>query len=240
MGLGFAMLRTIFSEAKLGMAIGLVATTVAVSSSLGPAVSGAILSFASWRAVFGLLAALSLIALCMGWFALPNTPPTTSHFDLLGSMMEAVPRAGSAGFSCRSVCGPRVFPVHSCIDLCLHGAKPRIHFAAFLPVVRGRNDGMADGADPECLAGRDRDHGALRLALCGIGFALFQTPNNRLIMLSAPQDRSAAASGTLSLARQVGRACGTAVAALVLLQSPTPSLSALLIAAAVAALGEMR
>jgi len=87
MGLGFAMLRTIFSEAKLGMAIGLVATTVAVSSSLGPAVSGAILSFASWRAVFGLLAALSLIALCMGWFALPNTPPTTSHFDLLGSMM---------------------------------------------------------------------------------------------------------------------------------------------------------
>jgi len=78
---------------------------------------------------------------------------------------------------------------------------------------------------------------ALRLALCGIGFALFQTPNNRLIMLSAPQDRSAAASGTLSLARQVGRACGTAVAALVLLQSPTPSLSALLIAAAVAALG---
>ena len=78
---------------------------------------------------------------------------------------------------------------------------------------------------------------SLRLTLCGIGFALFQTPNNRLIMLSAPRSRGAAAGATLSLARQIGRAGGTAIAALALLQSPTPSLSTLLIAAAVAGVG---
>ncbi|AKI01933.1 arabinose efflux permease family protein [Hoeflea sp. IMCC20628] len=67
---------------------------------------------------------------------------------------------------------------------------------------------------------------ALRLALCGIGFAVFQTPNNRLVMLSAPRERSGAASAMISLARQFGRASGTAIAAFAL---ATSSISGVLV-----------
>lgn len=78
---------------------------------------------------------------------------------------------------------------------------------------------------------------AMRLAVCGIGFAVFQTPNNRLIMLAAPRERNGAASGSLSLARQFGRAIGTAIAAFVLVSGPAASLDAMPVAAAIAGLG---
>ena len=51
------------------------------------------------------------------------------------------------------------------------------------------------------------------MAICGFGFGLFQAPNNRLVMFVAPKSRSGAASGMLALARQLGRAIGTAIAA---------------------------
>lgn len=79
---------------------------------------------------------------------------------------------------------------------------------------------------------------ALRLAVCGIGFAAFQTPNNRLVMLSAPRDRSGAASGMISLARQFGRALGTAIAAFTLASIPASDvLTALNVAGSLALAG---
>lgn len=55
---------------------------------------------------------------------------------------------------------------------------------------------------------------AWRMALCGLGFALFQSPNNRVLMSSAPRERSGAASGVLSTARLMGQTIGAALAAL--------------------------
>ncbi|MBS3849773.1 MFS transporter [Devosia sp. BSSL-BM10] len=52
------------------------------------------------------------------------------------------------------------------------------------------------------------------LAICGFGFALFQSPNNRTILGSAPKARSGAAAGALATARLVGQALGTALATL--------------------------
>jgi DHA2 family multidrug resistance protein-like MFS transporter len=54
---------------------------------------------------------------------------------------------------------------------------------------------------------------AWRLALCGIGFGLFQTPNNRTMLSAAPRNRSGAASGMLSTARLLGQSCGAALVA---------------------------
>ncbi|HEX7945123.1 MAG TPA: MFS transporter, partial [Phenylobacterium sp.] len=42
---------------------------------------------------------------------------------------------------------------------------------------------------------------AWRMALCGVGFGLFQSPNNHTIVTSAPRHRSGAASGMLGTAR---------------------------------------
>ncbi|MGI4814641.1 MAG: MFS transporter [Janthinobacterium lividum] len=53
-----------------------------------------------------------------------------------------------------------------------------------------------------------------RMALCGIGYGLFQTPNNRTILTSAPLQRSGGASGMLGTARLSGQTMGATLVAL--------------------------
>jgi DHA2 family multidrug resistance protein-like MFS transporter len=56
---------------------------------------------------------------------------------------------------------------------------------------------------------------AWRLALCGVGFGLFQTPNNTVMMTVGTVDRSSAAAGMNSVARFVGWTLGSALVALI-------------------------
>jgi MFS transporter, DHA2 family, multidrug resistance protein len=53
-----------------------------------------------------------------------------------------------------------------------------------------------------------------RMAICGLGFGLFQSPNNRTIISSAPRERSGGASGMLSTARLLGQTVGAAMVSL--------------------------
>lgn len=55
-----------------------------------------------------------------------------------------------------------------------------------------------------------------RMALCGLGFGFFQSPNNRTLLASAPPERAGSASGILASARLVGQTVGTALAGLIL------------------------
>lgn len=52
-----------------------------------------------------------------------------------------------------------------------------------------------------------------RMALCGAGFALFQSPNNHTIVTTAPLHRSGAASGMLGTARLTGQTLGAVMLA---------------------------
>jgi DHA2 family multidrug resistance protein-like MFS transporter len=54
-----------------------------------------------------------------------------------------------------------------------------------------------------------------RMALCGLGFALFQSPNNHTIITSAPQHRSGAAGGMLGTARLTGQSIGAVLLAFI-------------------------
>ncbi|UKV16840.1 MFS transporter [Thalassospiraceae bacterium SW-3-3] len=54
------------------------------------------------------------------------------------------------------------------------------------------------------------------LMICGVGFGLFQSPNNRLMMTSAPRDRSGGAGGMLATARLTGQSVGAALAAILI------------------------
>jgi MFS transporter, DHA2 family, multidrug resistance protein len=47
-----------------------------------------------------------------------------------------------------------------------------------------------------------------RMALCGLGFGLFQSPNNRTMISAAPKPRSGAAGGMLATARLLGQTGG--------------------------------
>jgi MFS transporter, DHA2 family, multidrug resistance protein len=56
---------------------------------------------------------------------------------------------------------------------------------------------------------------AWRLGVCGVGFGFFQSPNNRLMIASAPRERAGAGSGMLSTSRLIGQTTGSALVAVV-------------------------
>lgn len=77
-----------------------------------------------------------------------------------------------------------------------------------------------------------------RLVLCGAGFGLFQSPNNSILIASAPPERSGSASGMLATARLLGQTTGAALmAALFHLTPDRATHAALLLSSACAALG---
>jgi DHA2 family multidrug resistance protein-like MFS transporter len=54
-----------------------------------------------------------------------------------------------------------------------------------------------------------------RMAICGFGYGMFQTPNNRAILSSAPRERTGGASGMLGAARLTGQTLGAALVAVI-------------------------
>jgi len=75
-----------------------------------------------------------------------------------------------------------------------------------------------------------------RMALCGIGFGLFQSPNNRTIVSSAPRHRSGAAGGMLATARLLGQTSGAVAVGVAFHLAGVTAGPRLLAAAAVAAI----
>jgi DHA2 family multidrug resistance protein-like MFS transporter len=73
---------------------------------------------------------------------------------------------------------------------------------------------------------------AWRMAVCGLGFGLFQSPNNRQMLSSAPRHRSGGASGMLGTARLSGQTLGAALVALIFGVSPQHGTTITLIVAA--------
>ena len=63
-------------------------------------------------------------------------------------------------------------------------------------------------------AGASYANVAWRMVMCGFGFGFFQSPNNRLLVGSAPRERSGAGSGMLATARLTGQTIGSALVAL--------------------------
>jgi MFS transporter, DHA2 family, multidrug resistance protein len=75
-----------------------------------------------------------------------------------------------------------------------------------------------------------------RMALCGVGFGLFQSPNNRTLLLAAPRARSGAAGGMLGTARLLGQTVGAAGVAILFRVYPERGADLALFAAAAIAL----
>ena len=66
---------------------------------------------------------------------------------------------------------------------------------------------MIDGLDTDVI---------WRTALCGVGYGLFQAPNNREMIGSVSVELSANASGVLASVRTFGQSLGTALVGLIL------------------------
>jgi DHA2 family multidrug resistance protein-like MFS transporter len=81
---------------------------------------------------------------------------------------------------------------------------------------------------------------AWRMALCGLGFGFFQSPNNRAMVTAAPMHRSGAAGGALATARLLGQTAGAVTTAVFFhLAGTHATTTALATAAGLAALGAL-
>ena len=56
---------------------------------------------------------------------------------------------------------------------------------------------------------------AWRMAICGIGFGFYQTPNNITVMTAGPVSRTGAAGGMMAVARTIGWSLGSALVAVI-------------------------
>ncbi|MBY4638737.1 MFS transporter [Gluconacetobacter entanii] len=79
-----------------------------------------------------------------------------------------------------------------------------------------------------------------RVGLAGMGFGIFQPPNNRIMMVTAPAGRSGSASGMVQVSRQCGQATGAMLVAMTFgLIAIRPSMRCLEFASIIAFLGMM-
>ena len=76
----------------------------------------------------------------------------------------------------------------------------------------------------------------VRMVICGLGFGLFQSPNNRTIIGSTPPERSGGASGMLGTARLLGQTTGAALVAVAFMVAPAEGTQASLAAGCAVAL----
>jgi DHA2 family multidrug resistance protein-like MFS transporter len=74
------------------------------------------------------------------------------------------------------------------------------------------------------------------MAVCGLGFGLFQSPNNRTIVSAAPKPRSGAAGGMLATARLLGQTTGAVAVGVAFHLAGVRVTPTLLFAASIAAL----
>jgi DHA2 family multidrug resistance protein-like MFS transporter len=286
------VVRYTYPAAQLGRAIGINATSVAISSAAAPTLAAAILAVAPWPALFAVVAPIGLVCCVIGWKALPNTPRSGRSFDAPSAWLNVLtfgllflgidmllPRTGLAlvvlgisGMCCwllvarqltmpapmlpldllrnrvigLAVCGSifgfsawsvsyvalpfllqdagwsqvqtglvmTPWPVALAIAAPLAGRlSDRVStavlcaggmgsFALGLLLISGLG-----GAGPMLLLGTS-------MALCGVGFGFFQTPNNRTLLGAAPKARSGGAGGLQATARLLGHTNGTTIMAL--------------------------
>jgi DHA2 family multidrug resistance protein-like MFS transporter len=321
MSVNFALARMLYPKKNLGTAIGVLATSVAVATTAGPALSGVLLELSGWRSVFAMMLVCSVIGYVGGTALLPPNKPSGRKFDTKDAVLVALtlgcvlyvlngfangwPRVSMAVASAVAAAGfvylmrvshkkaGAVFPLDllalpvfnlsvaasifafaaqslgfillpfylifgaglSPIEMAIVLSVWPFSTALLAPALGWMSDRIPPGPIGAAglfifafgfffLAIMPQDTGslgiALRLVTCGVGFAAFQTPNNRLVMLSAPLDRSGAASGVISLARQFGRALGTAISAFVLAATPVMvTTSTMNIAAGLAFIGAL-
>ncbi len=102
--LGRAIVRDAFTRERALKAMSVVAVTVGVVPMLGPPITGVLLEFISWRAVFGLLTLITLVLLALVQFKVPETlrqpdPSATDARRILANCLETLRNPASIGFS---------------------------------------------------------------------------------------------------------------------------------------------
>lgn len=85
-----AIVRHVYPARLLGRGLGINSMFVASSSAIGPTVSAAVLSVASWPYIFVINIPLCIIALVIGWKVLPWNETESEPYDFRSALMSAL------------------------------------------------------------------------------------------------------------------------------------------------------
>ena len=84
------LVRYTYPARQLGRAIGLNATSVAISSAVAPSLAASILAVGSWPVLFLVIAPIGLACAVIGWRALPEVAPAPRRFDLPSAVLNVL------------------------------------------------------------------------------------------------------------------------------------------------------
>jgi DHA2 family multidrug resistance protein-like MFS transporter len=294
MSINAALVRFTYPKKLLGRAMGLNALVISVSAALGPTVAAAILSRWSWEWLFAINVPIGVLAIAIGFSALPVTLGSTRRFDWVSALLnaltfgflitgaESMAREGLASGLPKLAVGliagglltwrelrreaPLVpfdllrIPIfglsiatsitaftaqmmaYVCLPFYFQGVMGRTAVETGLlmtpwPLAVGLAAPIAGRLADRHRAGTLGGIGmtvfaaglalmamvhpgmsnldiAWRMALCGLGFGFFQSPNNRAMVTAAPMHRSGAAGGALATARLLGQTAGAVTTAI--------------------------
>ncbi len=316
MSVNTALIRFIYPSAQLGRGVGYNAMIGGTCSAMGPTIASVILAVADWHMLFVLNLPLGVLALAIGWKALPETPLGGQKFDPASAVLNAAFFGllilgidglghGQAPFAVGLELVGAVLVGVALVWRQLPQSKPLLpvdllmrpmfalsiaasvcSFAAqsmaftSLPFLlmheMGKSQtetgilmtpwsaamaltalfagGLSDRFSPALMGGLGQAGLCLGLVLlavvgmqagapgwvffvvpmvvCGVGFGLFNSPNNRTIMTAAPRSRSGGASGMQATSRLLGQTIGTALVAMLFNLFPAGGSSLVLVVAA--------
>ena len=90
MSVNMALVRFIHPVNRLGHGIGINALVIAVSAAAGPTIASAILAVAPWQWLFAINVPITAVAVCIGFYALPETPRAHRGFDIVSALLSGL------------------------------------------------------------------------------------------------------------------------------------------------------
>ena len=144
--------------------------------------------------IFGLSIATSIVAFAAQMLAFVALP-----FDFQGPMGRTAVEAGLL---------MTPWPIAVAVAAPLAGRLADRHSAGLLGGIGLAVLAVGLGLLASLPLGASSPDIAWRMAICGLGFGFFQSPNNRALVTAAPRHRSGAAGGMLSTARLLGQTFG--------------------------------
>lgn len=240
MSIGPGLVTGAFPPQRRGQAIGAIGSVVAVGLTVGPPLGGLITQAASWRWVFLVNLPVGLAGLAWGARALPPDPPrrpaAPRHLGLDVLRLPAVAfglAAGLASYAAmfastlltpfylahvRGLPPGQVGALLTAVPVAMSVTAPlagwlsdRLGHRPIPPVGAAV---LAGGLAALSLVGPATPLASIaaRLAACGVGMGLFQSPNNAGVLGALPQARLGVGGGLLAIARTTGMVIGVQVA----------------------------
>ncbi|MDO8304635.1 MFS transporter [Herminiimonas sp.] len=240
-GLGAAIMMALsmaaLPKARIGSAMGLLGTMSAAGTALGPALGGMLIAEFGWPSIFLISIPIGIAALLLAYCFLPADSVRSKPAS---SAPPKIPRAGlamnvlvTAVVMATLVIGPFYLAGELALDAAAIGlvmsCGPIVSVLTGVPAGRlvdrvGTHQvtiagliGMACGA-----AGLAMTSASLGVAgyiaplvILTAGYALFQAANNTAVMSAVADEQRGAASGILTLSRNLGLISGTCVMGLV-------------------------